>query len=142
MQLQEQVASSTFFEKLQEEQQQQAAAEEISSNTSSTLSNGTYYASSFGEGVEQWRGLVSQYDWPVDQALTIMYRESHGLSVCNSSLSCGIFQVHYPSHWKRMLELWGSDDINLLLDPVHNVQIAYDIWYDSGGNFSAWDTCC
>jgi hypothetical protein len=78
----------------------------------------------YGEGVEQWRGLVASIfpEWAVDEALYIMSRESEGVwDVYNrqGSGACGLFQL-LPCE---------------CIDPECNVRGAYAKWLDGGQSF-------
>jgi hypothetical protein len=79
---------------------------------------------------EAFRGLVSQYAWPVDQAMFVMFKES-GCNPTNvsSTQDYGLFQLH----------------LQKVFDPAQNIAIAYGK-YVSGrvgsNNFSAWYAVC
>lgn len=76
-------------------------------------------------GVERWRGLVSQYDWPVDQALRIMACESGGdPGAVSYAGAVGLFQIHpyNPSNF----------------DPETNVAAAYAKYRDGVRNGWPW----
>ena len=77
--------------------------------------------------MEQWRGLVSAYGWPVDEALAVLSCESGGDVLAYNGGSMGLFQVHYPSHSGRVS---GPE---ALYDPATNIAVAYDIWIDNAG---------
>ncbi len=81
-------------------------------------------------GCENYRSLVAQYEWPVEQAMLTMSEESQ----CNpNAISAtddhGLFQLHNRP----------------VYDPAENVRIAYALWEDGRvgqRNFSAWYAVC
>ncbi len=91
-------------------------------------------------GCEQYRGLVSQYDWDVNTAMAVMRAESscnpnavnwgdnHG--VCKGSFS--LMQV--GCFWYPHFGYAESDRYK----PEVNVAVAYKIWQKSG--FNPWTT--
>lgn len=88
-----------------------------------------------GSNVEQWRGLVSQYDWPVNTALCLMEYESGGNpSAYNPSGASGLMQV--LASWADNFGYTPSD----LFDPAINLEVAYQL-YRTGGwsHWSPWN---
>lgn len=95
-------------------------------------------------GAEQWRSLVSQYDWPVDQALTIMACESggmptkHNYNPSTKDNSWGLFQVNL---WSR--NALTRPAASELVKPEVSVAFAYRLW--SGpkrfGHSGGWANC-
>jgi hypothetical protein len=85
----------------------------------------TYY---YGDGVEQWRGLVSEIfpSYVVDYVLAIMQCESHGdPNETGAAGEMGLMQIHPDFHY------------DATYDPYGNLVAAYRI--SSGGtDFSAW----
>jgi hypothetical protein len=77
--------------------------------------------------LEQWLGLVRQYDWPVEEALAVAWCESRHDpgAVSPDGQNLGLFQINVIHEGK--LQPGES-----LLDPVVNVRIAYQIWADQG----------
>lgn len=75
-------------------------------------------------GVEQWRSIVAEYDWPVDQALAIMKCESGGNpnSVSRTN-DHGLMQIN------KGLALYGEQ----IYDPAFNIAIAYKFYYSQRG---------
>jgi hypothetical protein len=90
-----------------------------------TTSTPTYY---YGDGVEQWRGLVSEIfpSYVVDYVLAIMQCESGGdPNETGSQGEMGLLQIHPDFH------------PDATYDPRGNIMAAYRI--SSGGtDFSAW----
>jgi len=79
--------------------------------------------------VEQWRGLVSKYDWNVEEALLVISRESHGNPYAVSATDDhGLWQIH------NGLSAYGP----IIYDPDFNTQIAYQKYIGRGRNWSAW----
>jgi soluble lytic murein transglycosylase-like protein len=77
--------------------------------------------------VEQWRGLLSKYDWPVDKMLAIMECESSGIptQVNPSSGAIGLMQIHPP--------------VPEAIDPEVNIRIAHHKYKTQG--LAAWRAC-
>lgn len=85
------------------------------------------------QGVEQWRSLVSQYDWDVDLVLRIMQCESGG-----NPDAVGDTTTAYASYGLMQIRaLPGRPAPAWLLIPENNIQYAYQL---SGGgvNFQPW----
>lgn len=95
-------------------------------------------------GVEQWRPLVSKYDWPIDSALAIMKCESggntnnHNYNPKTKDDSWGLYQVN----------IWGGNartrpPATELVKPEVNIDYAYKLW--SGpkrfGTKGGWYNC-
>lgn len=83
---------------------------------------------------EAYRGLVTQYDWPINTAMAIMHAESN----CNpiaSSPTCdhGLMQINCV-HRAAV-----GGDLALLNDPATNVRVAYAI-YAAAGGWTPWTT--
>lgn len=74
-----------------------------------------------------WASLLSQYNWPVEQAERVLMCESSGdpSAVSPDGQNIGLFQINLVHIGK----LRGGES---LLDPVVNVRIAYQIWADQG----------
>lgn len=96
-------------------------------------------------GVEQWREVVSRYDWPVEEALTIMKCESGGNeSRINNNprtgdYSVGLFQVNLIGKMRqtRPPETW-------LLVGENNIAHAYKMYSGMGRRFGTtggWYNC-
>lgn len=84
-------------------------------------------------GCEQYRPLVSQYGWNVDQAMVVMSRESGCRTTAVSPTNDhGLFQVNATYHLAKV-----GGNLNALYDPATNIRIAYGI-YAARGNWSAW----
>lgn len=90
-------------------------------------------------GCENYRHLISQYDWNIDTALQIAHAESG----CNPSAvgdnfviagiyapSCGLFQVRTLS---------SRPPCDALKDPATNIEWAYRIYQGQG--YGAWSVC-
>lgn len=90
-------------------------------------------------GCENYRQLISQYDWNVNVMLQIASAESG----CNPyavgdtwainglyAPSCGLFQVR---------TLAGRPDCESLKDPATNIEWAYKIY--KGQGYPAWSVC-
>jgi len=74
---------------------------------------------------EQYRGIVSKYDWPVDTVLRIMKSESGcNPNAVSSTDDHGLMQLHGIR----------------IYDPVKNVEYAYYNKYLAGG-FRHWTVC-
>jgi hypothetical protein len=74
--------------------------------------------------------LLSQYGWPLDEALRVVACESGGNPNATNGTSLGLFQINAPYHTDKFSP--GES----LYDPVVNVRVAYTIWKD--GKWSAW----
>lgn len=83
-------------------------------------------------GVEQWRALVSQYDWDVATALRIMQCESGGNSQAIGD-NYPIGGIHAPSIGLMQIRaLPGRPSPDWLLIPENNISYAYDLYSRSG----------
>lgn len=85
--------------------------------------------------VEQYRSLVAQYDWNVDQALLVMGKESGGNKTAVSSTDDhGLMQIH------NGLANYGQ----AIYDPATNIKVAYGIWKGRGHGrgWTAWYSVC
>jgi len=91
-------------------------------------------------GVEQWRNLVSKYDWNVDTVLRIMACESGGReTVVNDNPATGDYSVGL-----MQINIYGANATNRpsenwLKVAKNNVQFAYEL-SGGGSNFNHW-TC-
>lgn len=91
---------------------------------------------SYAVGCDNYRGLVSQYDWDTNTMMRIMAAESDcdptNHNWADSHRTCkgsfGLLQV-------GCVHGYGSD---YLSNPANNVAVAYDIWQSSG--YGAWST--
>lgn len=95
------------------------------------------------QGCEQYRQLISQYDWNVEVAMAVMKAESS----CNSQVvnnnqstrdySVGLFQIN----------LYGANartrpSETQLKDPATNIAWAYGIYQGNGKSFiGQWGVC-
>lgn len=90
-------------------------------------------------GCENYRQLISQYDWNVDVALNVMRAESG----CNPNAkgdnrviggiyapSCGLFQIR---------TLQGRPTCEQLQDPATNLEWAFKLYRSSG--WKPWSVC-
>jgi hypothetical protein len=77
-------------------------------------------------GVAQWRGAVSAYGWPVEEALRVMSCESGGQPTATGGANYGLFQIN-AVHSARV-----GGNLQALYDPATNIRVAYDIWADQG----------
>ena len=90
--------------------------------------------------IGDWRTLVSRYDWPVDEALRVIYGptptcpngESGGDPRAYNDGNYGGMQIN-AVHVEKLYAVTGSRDLTLLFDPEVNVAVAYLVWRDSGG---------
>lgn len=79
-------------------------------------------------GVERYRALIAQYNWPVDTALAIMQAESGGNpNAVSPTNDYGLMQIHDG------LQTYGPQ----IFDPAFNIAIAYNVKYRSRG-FRPW----
>jgi len=84
-------------------------------------------------GVEQWRSLVSQYDWDVETVLRIMTCESGG-----NSGAVGDTTTAYASYGLMQIRaLPGRPAPSWLLIPENNISYAYQL-SNGGANFNPW----
>lgn len=80
-------------------------------------------------GVEQWRSIVAQYDWPVNIALAIMRCESGGNPTAVSPTNDhGLFQIN------KGLQIYGEQ----IYDPAFNVKVAYEKKYKTKQSWNHW----
>lgn len=77
-------------------------------------------------GREAWRPMVCAYDWPCEQALSVMWCESTGNPRAESGGNIGLFQIN------RIHSGMVGGDASRLYDPATNVRIAHEIWVGSG----------
>lgn len=80
-----------------------------------------------------YRGLVAQYDWPVQTAMAIMQAESgcRAITPDNSALNFD----HVADH--GLMQLHGI----AVTDPAENIRIAYAVKYlGAGRSFTPWST--
>lgn len=88
----------------------------------------------FTGNVEQWRSLVSQYNWNVDTVLAIMRCESGG-----NPNAVGDRSTAYASYGLMQVRaLPGRPSPEWLLVPENNIAYAYQLYASSG--FRPW-TC-
>lgn len=76
-------------------------------------------------GVEQWRALVSQYPWPVEEALRVMKCESGGRA---DAVGPRYVDRYGKSHWPMSL----FQVMDGPADPAANVAVAYGMWARAG----------
>lgn len=81
-------------------------------------------------GCENYRGMVAQYNWPLEGAMRTMKEESGcNPNAVSSTDDHGLFQLHGQS----------------VYDPAENIRIAYNMYVDArrgSQNFSAWYAVC
>jgi len=77
-------------------------------------------------GADQWRSLVTAYDWPVEEVLAVMRCESGGRADAYNAGNYGLMQIN-AIHAARV-----GGDLQSLFDPAVNLRVAYDIWADQG----------
>lgn len=80
-----------------------------------------------------YRGLVAQYDWPVQTAMAIMQAESgcRAITPDNSALNYDGIADH------GLMQLHGMN----ITDPAENIRIAYAVKYlGAGRSFTPWST--
>lgn len=78
-----------------------------------------------------YRGLVAQYDWPVDTAMAVMQAES-GCRAITPDNSAANYD-HIADH--GLFQLHGID----VTDPAENIRIAYTVKYvGAGRSFTPW----
>lgn len=117
----------------------------VVSNTDATRNPGniTYLAPDAGE----WRLLVTQYDWPADEALRIISGptatcptgESNGRADAISPWGdFGLMQIHCASHWDKLLRVAGTYDCMALLDPAVNLAVGWLVYEAAGYTWSPW----
>jgi len=83
---------------------------------------------------EQYRGIVSKYDWPVDTVLRIMKAESGcNPKAVSSTNDRGLMQIN----WVHSDKVGG--DLTKLFDPQINLAVAYQIYSTSG--WTPWSVC-
>ena len=83
---------------------------------------------------EQYRGIVSKYDWPVDTVLRIMKSESGcNPNAVSSTNDRGLMQIN----WVHSDKVGG--DLTKLFDPQINLAVAYQIYSTSG--WTPWSVC-
>lgn len=87
-------------------------------------------------GTEQWRSLVSQYNWPVEQALAIMKCESGGRADARGDghLTYMLNGIEYGASYGLMQirHLPGRPAPSKLVDPKFNLDYAYGMYKSSG----------
>lgn len=97
----------------------------------------------YPQGCEDFRQLISQYDWNVDVAMAVMKAESS----CNSQVvnnnqstrdySVGLFQINIYGANARTRPSEAE-----LKDPVTNISWAYSIYQGNGKSFiGQWGVC-
>jgi soluble lytic murein transglycosylase-like protein len=88
------------------------------------------------EGCEQYRDIVSQYDWDVNTMLAIMRAES----------SCNPASINYTDGHGSCVGSYSLLQVGCLhfrdgedkLDPETNIAVAYRVW--KSGGYTPW-TC-
>lgn len=78
--------------------------------------------------------IICAYDWPCQEALAVAACESNfdSLAVSADGGNFGWFQIN-AIHRGRV-----AGDVSRLLDPHINAAVAYAIWLDYGGHWTAW----
>jgi len=71
-------------------------------------------------------GLICSYDWPCQEALTVMDCESKGDPRAYNDGNHGLFQVSAVHGWRVD---WN---LEALFDPAVNTRVAHDIWKEQG----------
>lgn len=115
--------------------------------TKKTVAPKKTYAASTSD-CEQYRGLIEQYDWPIETAMQICRDESRGYPEAfnqrdrhyadraHTQLICvgsgGLFQV--ACFWPKKL----GYESGKLYDPAANIAMAYQIWKKQG--WTPWST--
>lgn len=86
-----------------------------------------------------WRGLLRQYPWPVQEVERVMMCESGGdPSAYNPSGSYGLLQIQEFYHRDKLMAAAGSDDPALLFDPAINVAVGWRVYVAAGHTFLPW----
>lgn len=94
---------------------------------SASYSTASWVRLTYEETVARWGSLISQYDWPADQALAVLFCESQGDPLVRSSTGCvGLFQI---------CSAGGNEKFT---DPVLNVQAAYSKYQDGLRRGNPW----
>lgn len=87
---------------------------------------------------EQWRPLVSQYDWDVRTAMAVMQQESTMNGIPCNNMAINPTDDH--TSWAGCMGSFGLFQINCshgaVYDPAKNIAIAYSMWRQSG--WSPW----
>ncbi len=108
----------------EEERKKQAELDAAQKAKASAAAAGQITAQAVSYNVEQWRPLVAKYPWPVDQAMLVLSRESHGNpNAVSKTDDYGLFQIHHG------LETYGPK----IFDPAFNVDLAYNQYYKTRG---------
>lgn len=90
-----------------------------------------------GDG-DVWSDLVCSYGWDCAQAWAIIECESGGEPwKVNPSGSYGLMQIQAYWHMDKLRRVTGSDDVELLLDPVVNLEVGWLVYQESGGG--SWE---
>jgi len=103
---------------------------------------------------DQWRGIVSRYDWPIDEALRVILGptppnaqapdgcptgESGGNAAAYNNGNYGGMQINAASHLNKLYDVTGGYDVTRLFEPEVNVAVGYLVWLRSGGRtFLPW----
>jgi len=84
-------------------------------------------------GVDEFyiRALICSYPWPCSEALAVAWCESRFDPLAINGQHAGLFQI--ARNWHRA-KFGGRDPF----DAVANVAVAYAIWLDYGGHWTAW----
>lgn len=100
---------------------------------SSQLASTGFSQKPVASGCEQYRSLISAYNWPVDVAIAVANSESgcntHAVSPTRDH---GIFQINE-------VHIAKAGSIQALHDPATNIKVAYQIWSRQG--FRPWSVC-
>ncbi len=108
----------------EEERKKQTELEAANAAKTAVLTAGQVTTQVVSYNVEQWRPLVAKYPWPVDQAMLVLSRESHGNpNAVSKTDDYGLFQIHHG------LEDYGQK----IFDPEFNVWLAYNQYYKPRG---------
>lgn len=117
----------------------QAKKERESRVASSQTRNVTHTSSQ--QGCEQYRDIISQYDWPVEQAIQVCNVESGGVATADN------MNDYHPSYGCSGSH--GLYQINcgagVIYDPAQNIKTAYEMFVANGRTFcttSGWQNTC
>lgn len=85
-----------------------------------------------------WRADILRYPWPASEVERVIGCESGGNPGAENGTNIGLLQINWPYHLDQLAAVTGKRDWQLLFDPAVNLAVAYLIWRDEGGNWSAW----